>query len=73
MHIRDITKLDFNINTAIACAPKDRSPMGILLKVRENFGFTLYTKKKSNHQTNFYVFGKVRWLYKCLKSQNAFI
>lgn len=44
IYTRDITKPNFNVNGAIAYVPKDVSPMGILLEVRDNFGFILHTK-----------------------------
>ena len=42
--MRDTTKPNFNVNGAVAYIPKDLSPMGILLEVRDNFGFLLHIK-----------------------------
>lgn len=42
--MRDITKPNFNENEAIAYVPKDLSRMGILLEVRDNFGFIFHIK-----------------------------
>lgn len=63
-------KLNFNINTVVACVPKDTGLVEILLSQGE-FWFMLYTKICLTIQTSFYVFGKITCLYKCLKSPES--